>query len=384
MELARFVESALRRTGGLTEVRGADLVYAVLPPAVATALGVAEEARLRLFGTPGPDEAPAGYGSNLLSQICSLGEGTGRRHRLELAAVLPKRERVERDAQAALCFQNAVARVESLEQTTLHYLVADFRYAALCEETQEGLLTVALDPHGGSSPRLANALPDYIAEYPDARRAWAGPDEPFDLGALLGAARALALTRAAGETQSYVKRLERRLARDVRRVEEYYDALRKEVDTRRGKVREDPELLSQKRQAIETERQRRQQGLRRRYTVTLRLEPIGVLAVRVTGLRLECRLQRRKGERRAQLGWNPVARQFDRWLCEGCGDEAAVPTLCDKLHLLCSACPPACLECGRPACPACRTQPCPCGRQREQSRFVPAHPGESRGQDGGA
>lgn len=153
------------------------------------------------------------------------------------------------------------------------------------------------------------------------------------------------------------------MLRDMRRVGEYYDTLHGEIERKRGRGREAPELLQEKVDAVEGERRRREQDLRRRYAVTLRVDPVAVLALRVSGLRLHAKLQRRKAERPAVLGWNPVARQLDAWLCATCGGEAGLPALCDRLHLLCAACPPECPDCRRDSCPACRPGPCPCGRR---------------------
>jgi len=367
MDLARFVSSTLQRAGGLAEDRGADLVYAVLPVPVAAGLELPEEARLRLRGAPGPRETQVGYGSGVLSQICALAEGAGRRYRVELGAAPPRTERVARETSELLTFQNAVGRLESLDEAVLEYLVFDFRYAAVSEDSHEGLAAVAIGTDGGSSPGLADALPGHLGAHPESRRGWSGADAT-DPRAFLEAAGALALRLVQAETRSFLARLERRLERDGRRIEEYYAALRREVEQRGTRGRETPQLVAEKLEAIEVEERRRRQDLRRRYTVTLRIEPLGVLAVRVPGLRARIRIQRRKRERHAHLGWNPIARQLDRWLCAACGAEAAAPHVCDEMHLLCPACSPECPGCGRPSCPACRSGPCACGRSPSRNQ----------------
>ena len=360
MELPRFVGSTLQRLGCLAEAQDDDLLEVLLPSPIAASLGLPEEGRLRLSGAPRAGEVHAGYGSGLLAQICSLTEGVGRCFRAQLALTLPKRERVEREALSVLSFQNAVGRIESVEPDVLDYLVFDFRYAALSEERHEGLLSVAVNLDGGWSPGLGDALDRCLSRHPEARQPWStGQAEP-DPRPHYGAARSLALVRALAESRPFIARMERRMNRDLRRVGEYYEALRQEVERRRTRGRQ-MVPLREKVEAVEGERRRRHQDLRRRYAVTLRVEPLGLLAVRVSGLRLQARLQRRKSERRARLGWNPIARRWDGWLCAGCGGEAGLAALCDRLHLLCPGCPPACPDCGRDSCPACRPAPCPCG-----------------------
>jgi hypothetical protein len=268
-------------------------------------------------------------------------------------------ERVEREASAAVSFRNAVGRIESVEPEVLEYLLFDFRYAALSEERHEGLLSVALNAEGGWSPGFGAALDRRLADHPEARRSWPVDRAEPDPRPLYPAARSLALAGALSASGPFIARMERRLNRDLRRVGEYYDGLRQEVERRRTGGQQ-TERLGEKLEAVEGERKRRQQDLRRRYAGTLRVEPLGVLAVRVSGLRLKGRLRRRKSERALRLGWNPIARCWDGWICAGCGGGAGLPASCDRLHLLCPLCPPECPDCGRDSCPACRPAPCPC------------------------
>jgi hypothetical protein len=368
MDLARFIGSTLQRLGGLAEPGGGETVEALLPAPVAASLGLPEEARLRWSGAPSEGEAHAGYGSALLAQLCSLAEGTGRRHRLEMALPLPKMERVAREAESALSFRNAVGRVEAIEPALLDYQVYDFHYAALSEERHEGILAVAVAPGPAWNDGLGEALPRSLADHPEARRPWPAEAPEPDLGEGLRAARRLAAARALADAGPFVARMERRVLRDVRRVEEYYDTLRREVEQRRSRGREAAAPPDAKVEAVEGERRRRLHDLRRRYAVTLCVEPLAVLALRVSGLRLRARLRRRQGERSVCLGWNPVSRRFDQWVCAACGAAAGLPALCDRLHFLCAACPPECPGCGRDACPACRPGPCACGRRSGPQR----------------
>lgn len=361
MELGEFLAAALQRAGGLAEAEHEDRLEVLLPPAVAASLDLAEEASLRLRGEVRPGEAYAGYGSDLLARIGAVAAGTGRRFRLELDLPLPKRERVRREGEEVLRLRNATARLASIETTTLGYLVFDFRYAALSEDRAEGLLSVAVNRDGGWSPGLAPALAAFLSAHPGARRPWSAGANGTDSGRLYPAACSLVLRLALEEIRPFIARMERRLTRDLRRIGDYYAALRDEVQRRGARGRGSPEVVRGKLEAIEAERCRRGQDARRRYAVQIQLEPLGALAVRVTGLLLHARLRRRKAEADARLGWNPLARRLDRWLCSGCGGDAGVPFLCDRLHVLCAACPPQCPGCGRGACAACGEGSCRCG-----------------------
>ena len=209
MELARFVESALQRTGCVAEIRDEDVLEALLPPPIAASLRLPEEARLRLRGSPSEGEWQAGYGSGLLAQLCSIAEGGVRRFRIELNPPLPKRERVEREAESVLSFTNAVGRVESFEEAALGYLVFDFRYWALSEERHEGLISVAVNVEGGWSPSLPATLSRFLSEHAEARKAWSATEGTPDPRPLYPAARALAGAAARVEAAPFVARMQR-------------------------------------------------------------------------------------------------------------------------------------------------------------------------------
>ena len=351
MQLGTFIGATLQRLGGVAEADGDDRLRVLLPGPIAASLDLREESRLRLGGQAGPQEAYAGYGSELLSRLCSMASGGARRFRIELALPLPKRERVEREAEEALRFQNATARVEAIGPETLEYAIFDFRYTALSQDRQEGLLSVAINADGGWCPGLGAALPACLDAHPDARWPWSGQDPEIDPRAHYRAERALADRQARAEVGPFIPRMERRLGRDVRRIDVYYAALRQEIEGRAS--RHGPDVLREKLEAIEAERRRRRQDLVRRHAVNLRVEPLGILVLRVSGLSLRARLRRRRNDAPRRLGWNPIARRFDAWLCAACGGEAGVPYVCDRLHLLCASCPPDCPVCGHARCAAC-------------------------------
>ncbi len=359
-DLAGFVQGALRRAGAVAEPMGADLIDCLLPPAVAASLGLPEETRLRLRGATVEEERQAGYGSPLLAQLCRVAEAATRRWRLLVMPAIPHSERARREAEPALTFQNAVARIESVQETTIDYAVIDARYAAVSEERHEGILSVALDPGEAWCPGFPEALQGYVAEHPEARRPWTAADPTTEIQGRVEPALRLARALVRGEAAHFVARMQKRLQRDATRVDGYYGALLDEIEAKRARSRGDPAVLAEKAAAVQGERRRRISDLGRRYSVTLRLAPLGFLAVRTRALLLEARLQRRKRERPLRLAWNPIVRRFDSWLCAGCGGPASAPFVCDELHLLCSDCGGPCRACGRRGCPACPGSRCAC------------------------
>lgn len=358
MDLQSFVGAVLTRCGGVTEPRADDRILALLPPPVAASLGVGEEVGLCLRGATSPGEVHAGFGAAALARICALTETLHRCYRVEIGAPPPKKERVEREAEAALALRDGTAKIECIEAGVLDYILADFRYIALSEDRHEGLVSIALGLKSGcSSPGLARGLDAYLLAHPEARRPWTGAGWPEGVEAQIERVSRLALACARSETESFVARMTRRLQRDAVRIEDYYQTLRDEVERRRARTGGQGDVkLEAKIAAIEGEKLRRRHDLERRYAVRLRLEPLAVLQVRTSGLVVRIRVRRRGASSEVRLGWNAVARELDRWTCDACGQEVQAPALCDSLHRLCAGCAPHCPVCesGRATAPGAR------------------------------
>jgi hypothetical protein len=347
MQLDRFLDSVLSRAGSAMQpVPGG--YDALLAPATAAALGVPDEVHLHLGPDPGPGEVAAGYGSSFLGAVCTLAQSVARRYRLELECAPPKRERIEREALAACVFRNASARLESIDDAVLRYTIVDFRYAATSDEKSEGLVTVAVSSTGTASPRLAATLGEFLVRHPESRREWRGEasqEESWPIQAALESAVRVARPIVRAETRAFVARMERRMTRDLRRVHEYYGALRDEVKANKRGASRAPEKVEAKLAAIEAEQSHRIQDIQRRYTVTLALEPIAALALRIRGLDVQLRAQRRRATALLRLGWNGVARELDGWICVSCGAPAPSATLCESFHPSCLACSNRCAGC---------------------------------------
>jgi hypothetical protein len=347
MDLQSFVGAVLARQGGVTQMQSDDRILALLPPRVAGSLDLPEEASLRLRGSASDGEVQAGFGTPLLGRICALADTLDRFYRFEISAPLPKIERVEREAEAALGFQAGTAKIDRIEPRILEYVVVDLQYVALSEDRHEGMVTVALDLDSGcSSPGLARGLDTYLQAHPEAFRGWTGGEAAALPRTLLERAARLALARVQAETKPFVTRMTRRLQRDGARIDDYYQALRDEVDRRRVRPGAAEAKLAAKIDAIEAETLRRHRDLERRYAVRLNIEPLAVAQVRASGLAVHLRLRRRHASAEVNLGWNTVARELDRWTCDACGLEVQSPSLCDALHRLCPECAHRCPKCG--------------------------------------
>jgi hypothetical protein len=89
-------------------------------------------------------------------------------------------------------------------------------------------------------------------------------------------------------------------------------------------------------------------------------------------LRAELFLLRRKGIRNLYMDWSPLAKGFVPLPCEACFAIPGAFSVCDdNLHLVCSACMPACSACARESCRVCHPVQGPrCGHAWEKHQAI--------------
>lgn len=214
------------------------------------------------------------------------------------------------------------------------------------------------------------------------------------------------------ELVDFVRSLERRLNRDIRRIYEYYEILKEEtirtiekkVTHKKGLLEanagdsliQTPEQLTttlqqssperkasigkrmkerpikglgklfNKLDAIETERKWKLQDLILKYALKIELEPITVVSLETVSTVFWLEIKRRLSTRQFPLTFNPIVRQLDPLPCESCFYPRPAYYVCDnKLHIVCARCFGKCSQCGKQSCSVCYKSGCPkCGKKK--------------------
>ncbi|MBI4641662.1 MAG: hypothetical protein HY731_13275, partial [Candidatus Tectomicrobia bacterium] len=60
-----------------------------------------------------------------------------------------------------------------------------------------------------------------------------------------------------------------------------------------------------------------------------------------------------------RLFWNPLIKEMEFYVCDGCQNDTQLLTICDRFHLICRDCKGSCATCGRKLCRACFPKGCP-------------------------
>ena len=110
------------------------------------------------------------------------------------------------------------------------------------------------------------------------------------------AAGRVAAHRALEAAAGFLSRMDARLARDERRLRDYYQALVREAaaPNRRTKTVASPESIAAKKQAVQLELARKLGELRERYQMTLTMTPLAVIRCKAPVLALELDVTRKR------------------------------------------------------------------------------------------
>jgi hypothetical protein len=352
--IQEWISDLLMSRGALVELDARGRISAMLPAEAAATLGAPEWLALE----PGADDTEwLDRMERLLPPQPLLVEAQFRAPRLlppiDPATVLD----------SGLTIQNGIWRVIEERDATATYLFFTFQYTIESDDRSMGVVTCCLNADGGSQvPMPENfllGLRDGLVE----RDGIADPAlwEQFRAAALCAAQAAVRKHAAQAEENA-----NRRLARDTRRVESYYDSLLKQIEKRNAKRAGDSSAAEKERsraQATHADRAAKLEDLQRKYALRVRIEPALLLAVRAPVRRISLRIIRKKEERPRALDWNPILGILELPMCEHCSAPAHPLYLCERIHLLCKACWKQCPTCSRFFCAVCHPY-CKCERAK--------------------
>lgn len=156
----------------------------------------------------------------------------------------------------------------------------------------------------------------------------------------LAAVRAV-LARVERDSRAFVERLEGRLQRDRKRLQEYYRALLWGEKRRLKKPRTAPEPGQQeaKAKAVELELRRKLAELDERYACRVDLLPLALVRTECPVLAVNCHVLRRTAARKIVIFWNPLSRELEPLACSRCGaSTCSLAFSDDKVAALCASC----------------------------------------------
>jgi hypothetical protein len=252
--------------------------------------------------------------------------------------------------------QNFVYRYRDQQIETVRYLVVPFLLSAVSDMKIERIVMILLNetkrtvPLGMENDLMA-ALPQALSTF--AISAAAGPTPSAGAGTTgtLSLMKEMVRRQAMLLFSEFLRSAERRMLRDLERLQEYYGAISREIETgakKRLGGDGEREKAAGRLEAARLEYEKKIQDVRDKYAVEIQAEPLGALRLGASAVMLHIQMQRRKQVMEIKLPVNPLNGRLETLLCASCHTPVLNGCLCDGMHFLCTAC--------HPNCPTCRGQ----------------------------
>lgn len=365
--LRNFVARLLEHEGALVDQIEPEGLEVIAPPSVRQTLKMAELERLGFAAELPAGAQRVGLESDWLERLGQVLGKRGKSARVVLQAVLPPLTNAERIVEHGLVLQNAVYRLTRVRPAWTRYLILLFRYTAFSDEKREGIIKLGLNLANGSAldafvdellAAAINAADKEVAPPPAPPAIELPPDWT---SARLNACVTRALPpRVDLHLAPFLRGMQRRLERDLARVHDYYEDLRRESLQRLQKQTAETARERLRLEATAREYHAKVADLRQKYALRVEVEWIQTLELVMPVERIELLIKRRKRERRLELDWNPLARKLDAPPCEWRYLGGTTRVVCDDaLHLVSPPAHDPCASCGKAYCRACHPLKCP-------------------------
>ena len=244
-------------------------------------------------------------------------------------------------------FTNSAGKVESSGETLTDYLLISVRYLAQSDEQKPGLFHFVFNLETGACVHGMTELLDLFEKKYTPRHT----DNPLYLSKIKTLVewveketkRLLDLKLA-----PFLDSMNRRYRRDSANLREYYQNLKKEMESGLKRTNLSPDLLKarqEKMAMLPEELQRKNDDLYKKYSVNVTVDPAAAMLIRTPAVKILYNALVGKQKVSLSLYFNPVTKQLDPCRCQGCGQSINHITFCRNLHLLCSACARACPVC---------------------------------------
>jgi hypothetical protein len=368
--LPEVLADILTLEGALLERTEDGCLEFVVPPSLSETLCIPEHGKLSFAYHPFDESViRASYESELFRSVDRLFSGRGKMAKAVYSSQLQNIEKVSKWVSEKIALSNASFRLQKVDNQRIAYALIFFKYVALSDEKREGVFSLLINEQNLSTFPLNANLTAF----------WEDLKEPEEIltrsegiSKALQAGFSAASLMVKEEFEPFIKSLGRRLNRDIRRVSEYYETLKveiqkafeKKVSLGRGTPEEQNEegkkILSGKLDAVEGEKSWKIQDLISKYALNVRIEPVCIIDIETESLVFWLEIKRRLSSRIYPLTYNPLLKKVDSLPCESCFYPRGTHYICDeKLHILCATCFRKCPNCGRHYCSACHPKGCP-------------------------
>ncbi|MBS1794000.1 MAG: hypothetical protein JSS81_09110 [Acidobacteria bacterium] len=359
--LRQFTTRLLEFEGALVEPSESSGIEALLPAPLQAALGAPEIVRFGFAAETPPAVQKVSLESDWLEKFERLLDGRGQRLRYFLSLEPPPLSDPEKILAHGPTLQNAVYRAEKIERAWTRYLIFLYRFSAVSDEKREGVISLGLNLSSGS------AIDAFCGVLLDAVLGAEGDSVPPPHLSLppdwsekrLGAFFERALPdRIQNHIAKFLQGTQKRLDRDLARLRDYYEGLRREAAARLQKQEAARDRL--RIEAAGREYESKIADLRQKYALQAEVELVQKLELIAPVQRVHLIVKRRKAERRITIDWNVLTRRLEPPPDEWSYAVDTVRLVCDDAsHITHPSAQGPCPQCEKSYCRVCFPRFCP-------------------------
>jgi hypothetical protein len=252
---------------------------------------------------------------------------------------LTSRDLTDKIAQTFV-WHNARGKCRVAEPALVEYHLWTLLGSLRSEDVWESIFRVAVNAESQAIVELPDVFqePDVLGDEPanePGERPTSGEPPTYATAIAEGRRRLIA------SSAEFVRRIEQRLERDRKRLQDYYRALSREADgsKRRAAVVTSPEEIAAKKRAVDLELRRKLAELNENYALQAVLRPLVVARVRLPALVVPVVIQRKQAIRDYRLYWNSLLKRFEPLSCSRCRRPTFSGTFANEtVDLLCATC----------------------------------------------
>lgn len=372
----QLVAELLELEGAAVEPLEPDALEVLAPPQLQKVLELPEMSILGFSPEAPANSRRVSLESEWMKHLGDLLGDDGRLVKTIIDVDCPSPGDPERILDHGLNLLNATHKLVGVRQTWTRYMVFTFRYTAISDEKRSGLLNMGFNLANGAT------IDDLIDELLLAPLTTAAKnnDEPQDLPPVWDLKKFSTILKRATPPRvnacldAFVQSMNRRQERDLTRIYNYHNDLRREALERLSVLPTKEKHLTERHKAAKArdelrlaalikEYQAKINDLRQKYALKIEVEWTQTREIVMPVQRFDITLKRRKGTRSFGLDWNPLARKLEQPPCEFSHASSRSRNVCDEaLHLVSVDASGPCANCGKSYCRACYPNSCPkCG-----------------------
>jgi hypothetical protein len=334
-DLQAFAVELLEHSGGAADWPVLEFPgSAVVPPDVAAAAQLpGEEFSLDVAAAPGTLQVGlAGEFLDVAARVLDVAVPS------DGSFVIPERYLTSRDLTDKIIntftWQNARARYATAEPALVEYHLWTLLGSLRSEDVWESIFRVSINAEN----QALIALPDVFQEPGLRAEEPAGdPETPVTYPTAVSEGK----RRLIADSAEFVHRIDQRLQRDRKRLQDYYRALSREADgsKRRAAAVLTSEEVESRKKAVDLELRRKLAELNENFALRAELRPVVLARVRLPALVVPVVIQRKQAVRDYRLYWNSLLKKFEPLSCSRCRCATFSSTFTnDTVDLLCAAC----------------------------------------------